>query len=165
MRKPVGKRLLPPATVGALPLDSTDRAIIERFTVYDAAKAKDSWIAISLDSPKFWIVRIGESLVFLPVSGDRLFYEKSERIRSEGTFTVRDRYVWKPVKFGRIVPASFRMENRQYWRELKRDLGGEPFGASIRRTDEHGTVTDFVVADYGQLEVTLLQVSDHVKND
>ena len=25
MRKPVGKRLLPPATVGALPLDSTTR--------------------------------------------------------------------------------------------------------------------------------------------
>ena len=24
MRKPVGKRLLPPATVGALPLDSTE---------------------------------------------------------------------------------------------------------------------------------------------
>ena len=27
MRKPVGKRLLPPATVGALPLDSTDTEI------------------------------------------------------------------------------------------------------------------------------------------
>ena len=26
MRKPVGKRLLPPATVGALPLDSTGNA-------------------------------------------------------------------------------------------------------------------------------------------
>ena len=27
MRKPVGKRLLPPATVGALPLDSTETEI------------------------------------------------------------------------------------------------------------------------------------------
>ena len=142
-----------------------DRAIIDRSTVYDASKAKDSWIAMSLDPPKCWIVRIGEAFVFLPVSGDRLFYEKSERVRSEGTFTLRDRYVWKPVQFGRNAPTSFTMQNGQYWRDLKRNLGGEPFGTSNRRTDEHGTVTDFVVADYGQLEVTLLRVSDHVKND
>ena len=94
-----------------------------------------------------------------------MFYEESERIRNEGTFTLRDRYVWKAVKFGRNAPASFTIEDRQYWRDLKRNLGGEPFGASIRRTDEHGAVTDFVVVDYGQLEATLLQVSDHVKND
>ena len=142
-----------------------DRAIIGRSTVYDASKAKDSWIAMILDPPKCWIVRIGEAIVFLPISGDKLFYEKSERIRREGTFTLRDPYVWKPVKFGRNVPASFTMENRRYWHDLKRNLGGEPFGASIRRTSENGTVSDFVVADYGQLDVTLLRVSSHVKND
>ncbi|MDE0101688.1 MAG: hypothetical protein OXN89_04855 [Bryobacterales bacterium] len=142
-----------------------DRAIIERSTVYDASKAKDSWIAMRLDPPKCWLVRIGEAMVFLPVSGDRSFYEKSERIRREGAFTLRRRYVWKPVKFGRTVPKSFTMENRQYWRDLKRNLGGEPFGAGIRETDENGKVSDFVVADYGQLEVTLLRVSSHVKNN
>ena len=141
-----------------------DRAIIERSTVFDASKAKESWIAMRLAAPRCWLVRIGEAMVFLPVSGDRLFYEKSERIRREGTFTLRDRYVWKPVKFGRNLPASFTMENRQYWRDLKRNLGGEPFGASIRRTDENGTVSDFVVADYRQLDVTLLRVSSHVKH-
>ena len=30
MRKPVGKRLLPPATVGALPLDSTYRKTVAK---------------------------------------------------------------------------------------------------------------------------------------
>ena len=142
-----------------------DRAIIERSTVYDASKAKDSWIAMSLDSPKCWIVRIGEAFVFLPTSGDSLFYEKSEQIRREGTFTLHDYYLWKPVKFGRNVPVSFTMENRQNWRDLKRNLGGEPFGTEIRHTDENGTVSDFVVADYGQLDGTLLRVSSHVKND
>ena len=40
MRKPVGKRLLPPATVGALPLDSTDISVFKNLPITETTKVQ-----------------------------------------------------------------------------------------------------------------------------
>ena len=137
-----------------------DDATIDRSTLYDASKAKDSWIVMSIDLRRCRIVRIDTRD---GVPSDEWFYEASGHIRGEGTFTLDNAYSWRSVEFGVNVAQSFTIENWQHWYDFQSSIGGEPFGGSIRAMDPNGSVTDFALADYVERDVTLLRVSSQLK--
>ena len=132
---------------------SPKRMIIKKF----CGSASEDWaledgIFMHIDEPKLWVVKMGDSAVFLPRTGDDLFYQNISEMKEDYRFEFQNGYYWKMVKFGENIVGSFEVTD---WTELEKVAGREPFGfyASVRMRDRR---RHFAIADYGKDFLTVL---------
>ena len=133
-----------------------EQEIIQRFAFRGTSDRKGNLIFLNREVRPCWGVKMGEWIVLLPRSDDTSFYKDAEIPTTDRSRQFRDLDVLRPSAFGETSVFSYSFDDGP---SLRDRFGGDPFGTEL--TLEHnGKLENFVVADHGERDITLLPYLD-----